>query len=364
MSSPLRMIVLTPLHQKQPTTQLGHHQRGVALLTILLMVVIASIMAMTILNQQQRMIRESSILLRQDQAWAYAKSGELFLSELLVDDSKNSNKTDNLTERWAQPLPVFPVEDGSVAGRLIDESGKFNINSLNAKPEQPPENNVAYNYFKRLLKRLEISPDLADAVVDWQDADSEVYGSAGAEDSFYTGQQPAYLAANRAFNSIDELKQVRGFDPEIYLKLKPYITALPNTGASASVINVNTASAVVLAALDDSLTVEAVQQWIDTRDKEKAFLEQINDLWTQPPFSQIRDEQAQGLISPLLGVKSDYFKAEIVVTLSERKRYLNSKLFRVGERVMVYQRSMAPVAAIESGDVLQQLLQQFSAKKP
>lgn len=335
-------------------------QNGVALLTILLMVVIASIMAMGILNQQQRMVRESSVLLRQDQAWAYAKSGEYFLSELLVNDAKNNSKNDNLTEQWAQPMPVFPVEDGSVAGRLVDESGKFNINNLYQEGKTNPS---AIEYFKRLLKRLDLSPDIVDAMVDWQDPDNEIFGAAGAEDSFYSGQQPAYLAANRSFNSIDELKRVRGLDPDSFSKLAPYITALP----TASQVNVNTAPAMLLASLDDSLNVDAVQQWVDKRDKERAFLEQVNELWNQAPFSQVPDSVGEvsgrrNSLASLLAVKSDYFKAEVIVTLSGRKRYLNSQLSRKGENVMVYQRSMAPVSAIQSDDMVQQLMQQLLSK--
>lgn len=354
---------MLPYSKKYNLPAAQFKQQGMALLTILLMVVIASIMAMGILNQQQRMIRESGILLRQDQAWAYAKSGEYFLSEVLVSDAKNSSKNDNLTEQWAQPLPVFPVEDGTVAGRLIDESGKFNINNLSQKGVI---NQSAYDYFKNLLKRLDIAPDLADAVLDWQDADNEVHGAAGAEDSFYTGQQPAYLAANRPFNSIDELKQVRGFNPATFDKLKPYIAALPPSD-SPSTINVNTASAMVLAAFDDSLNVDAVQQWIDKRNKEATFFEQANEIWSQPPFSQITDDpnsdnKPRAKISALIGTKSDYFKAEIVVTLSDRKRYLNSSLLRLGQTVQVYQRSMAPVATIAADDATQKLMQQLLSK--
>ncbi|RZA04602.1 MAG: general secretion pathway protein GspK, partial [Moraxellaceae bacterium] len=124
-------------------------QQGVALLTILFMVAIASIMAMGILNQQQRMVREGSIMLRQDQAWIYAKSGEYFLSELLVNDAKNSKNNDNLSEQWAQPMPAFPVEDGSVSGRLIDQSAKFNLNNLY---HDGKADNEAFELFGRLLK--------------------------------------------------------------------------------------------------------------------------------------------------------------------------------------------------------------------
>lgn len=330
-------------------------QQGIALLTILLMVAIASILTMGILNQQQRMSRESSVTLRQDQSWVYAKSGEYFLSELLVDDAKNSNKSDNLAEKWAKPMPVFPIPDGSITGRITDESGKFNLNNLFLQDTKKP-NPEAMKYFGNLLKRVGLSADLVNSVVDWEDPDDQLSGSFGAEDSFYLGHSPGYLAANCPFSEIAELKKVRGFDGANYDRIAPYITALPYP----TKINVNTASPMVLSALDDSLNDTLVKQWVEQRDKSMQYLEDVGKLWEQPGFQQVQSEK-RGVVAPLLAVRSDFFKAEVIVTLSGRKRFLNSRLYRNGQTVMAYQRSITPVSISQfaSGDttkLLQQLL--------
>lgn len=330
-------------------------QQGVALLTILLMVAIASIMTMAILNQQQRMSRESSVTLRQDQAWVYAKSGEYFLSELLIDDAKNSTSNDNLSEKWARPMPVFPIPDGNITGRILDESGKFNINNLYQVDSKTP-NPAAKKFFENLLKRVGLSADLYQSVLDWQDPDDQLSGGFGAEDSFYLGQPNGYLAANRPFSDIAELKKVRGFEGSNYDKIAPYITALPYF----SKVNVNTASAVVLSALDERLNDMMVKQWVDQRDKSMQYLDDASKLWQQTGFQQVTgDPQAQ--MSTLLAVRSDFFKAEIIVTLSERKRYLNSRLYRRAQTVTAYQRSLTPIsisqfAPGDSAQLLQQLL--------
>ncbi len=337
-----------------PTVASLKGQQGVALITILLMVAIASIITMTILNQQQRMAREASVLLRQDQAWIYAKSGEYFLSELLIDDAKNSNKSDNLSEKWAKPMPVFPVEDGNITGRLIDESGKFNLNSLYQFDANKPDGE-AVALFGRLLKRVGLSPDLAQSVLDWEDPDDQISGSFGAEDSFYLGQRDGYLAANRPFTQLEELKQVRGFEGDNYSKIAPYITVLPYP----TPINVNTASAVVLSALDDGLNDATVMQWVDQRDKSFEYLEQTGDLWKKPAFAQVSTDN-QTKVNRFLSVKSDFFTAQVIVTLSDRKRYLTSHLLRSGERVMAYQRSLTPIALSKfAGGDATQLIQQF-----
>ncbi|RYY78248.1 MAG: general secretion pathway protein GspK [Moraxellaceae bacterium] len=330
-----------------------NNQRGVALLTILFMVVIASIMAMGILNQQQRMLREGSILLRQDQAWIYAKSGEYFLSELLVNDAKNSKNNDNLSEQWAQPLPPFPVEDGMVTGRLLDQSSRFNLNNLYHDGAPDKE---AFELFGRLLKRAGLPSELAESVLDWQDPDDAVTGSMGAEDSFYLGQQPGYVAANRPFMQVEELRQVRGFDQRSYNLIAPYVTAVPYF----SPINVNTASAMLLSAISDDLQLNQVQAWVDQRDQGMKYLDQVGTLWTQPAFTL---EKKPSDIDRLLAIQSEFFQAQIIVNLSGRKRYLTSNLYRQGEQVMAYQRHQMPIAALASSSQnALQLLQQVMSQ--
>ena len=105
-------------------------QHGVALLTILVMVALATILAATIAKRQSNTAENTGYLMRQDQSLLYAKSAEAFFSELLIQDSDNGSSIDHLQENWAKPMPPFSVEDGAVSGRLLDESGKFNLNNL------------------------------------------------------------------------------------------------------------------------------------------------------------------------------------------------------------------------------------------
>lgn len=331
--------------------QLPAQQRGIALLTVLLMVAMASVMAMSILDYQERMLKENTVLLRQDQAQAYAKSAEYFLSELLVQDVKNGNQNDNLSQDWAQPMPVLPIENGSITGRLIDQSGKFNINNLFHDGKRD-DNAVAY--FSRLLQRVGLQPELAAAVLDWQDPDDKVTDAMGAEDSFYLGQQPAYLTANRAFQSVGELKKVRGFTAASVEKLSPYIAALP----AFSAINVNTATAVVLSAMDDSLSVDTVQQWVEARDSSKQYLNQSSALWSMPPFQKISTTQRSS-VNPLLSVRSNFFKAEISVNVDKRHYYLTSQLYRQGQAVLAYNHSLQPLPPAPDQNSGQQMLQQL-----
>ena len=65
-------------------------QQGIALITILVMVALATILAATIAKRQANTAENTAYLMRQNQSLLYAKSAEVFFSELLVDDANNA----------------------------------------------------------------------------------------------------------------------------------------------------------------------------------------------------------------------------------------------------------------------------------
>jgi general secretion pathway protein K len=313
-------------------------QRGVALLTILLMVAMATILAAGLMSRQQRYVRETSVILRQDQALQYALGGESFLMELLAADEKTSASHDSLDEVWAKPTPPYPVEDGAVTGQLFDESGRFNLNNVYHDGQADP---VSLALLGRVLVRAGLTADLADAVLDWQDPDDTATGSSGAETSFYLGQQPSYRAANRPFQDTAELQRVRGFeDPAAYAKIAPYVSVVP----SFSPVNINTASGLLLSGLDDGVDIKSATDWATERDTNHKPLDQVSALWSQAGFNNIPTAKRDDL-NRLLAIKSQYYRAEVSASLAGRMRYLSSGIYRSGANVQVYRRSLAPIAS-------------------
>ena len=311
-------------------------QRGIALITILVMVALATILAATIVKRQANTAENTAYLMRQNQSLMYAKSAEAFFSELLVDDAENAADIDHLQENWAKPMPAFPVEDGFVSGTIQDESGKFNLNSLVNADGTP--NLPAKIWFEKLLLRVGLQEKLSEAVIDWQDPDDQTIGGVGAEANYYQGLSPSYLPSNTQFHHVEELKLVRGFEGEKYLQIADYVTTAPNTDSK---LNINTASAVLLASLDPKLEVNAVQQVIQRRQANLQYFSNVSELWAIEPFAQVSNEVRTEL-NDLLGVQSNYFKARIEVILSERKRQFSSDLVRKDKTVYVAYRSMAP----------------------
>ncbi|WP_339352392.1 type II secretion system minor pseudopilin GspK [Acinetobacter beijerinckii] len=311
-------------------------QAGVALLTILVMVALATILAATIAKRQTNTAENTGYLMRQNQSLLYAKSAEAFFSELLNQDSDNGNSVDHLQENWAKPMPPFPVEDGSVSGRLIDESGKFNLNNL-VKVDGNQVDESARRWFEKLLQRVGLPAELSQAVIDWQDSNDETMGAMGAESNYYQGLDPAYLTPNTKFHSVEELKLVRGFEGKNFDLIRPYVTALPEQ----TKINMNTAPALLLASIDPKVDVRAIEQELKTKQTNLTYFNNVDDLWKLNAFSSI-EEQSKNDAATFLDSKSNFFVAQIEVVLSDRKRQFTSLMMRKDKQVTVYSRSLAP----------------------
>jgi len=98
------------------------------------------------------------------------------------------------------------------------------------------------NAFVQLLTLLGLEPKWAGYLIDWIDVDIIPQNPDGAEDSVYMGQTPPYRTPNRYITSTTELLALPEFGRDRYLKLAPYVAALPH----GTLINVCSASGPVL----------------------------------------------------------------------------------------------------------------------
>jgi len=217
-------------------------ERGVALITAIVLVAIATVLAVRVGTRASLDVRRTAGLIALDQGWHVALGAEAWAGEVLREDREDS-QTDHLGEPWAQPIPPLPVDGGSVRGGLEDMQGRFNLNNLLAADGTVNEPGVLR--FERLLDNVAADRRWARIMVDWLDADTVPGYPDGAEDGNYLSQNPPYRAANGAVTTITELMALPGMTIEEYLRIRPFVAALP----AGSKINVCTAAAPVLAAL-------------------------------------------------------------------------------------------------------------------
>lgn len=219
-------------------------QRGVALLTAVMIVAIAAAVAVKIAFAHQIWFRQMENVADRG-ATDLLRRGALHWASVALLEDAAQNSIDHLGEIWAQRLPTLPVDGGAISVSIEDAQGRFNLNNL-------VQNNVKsqtdFDVFWRLLQSLKLDPNLANAVVDWIDPNSDVTSPGGAEDIDYLNLKTPYRAANQPLASVDELRLVRGFDAKTVRVLLPFVTVLP-PAAGRTAINVNTAKPEVLAAL-------------------------------------------------------------------------------------------------------------------
>jgi general secretion pathway protein K len=243
------------------------HNRGVALITSLLVVAIAALAATALLSSTSLAIHRTAALRDSEQAWWVARGVDAWILGIFATDAQES-RHDSLDEVWAQPVDYLPVEQGFVRGRVEDLNGRFNLNNLNPKLPQVETYRAQFRNLLRNLPEVDEPLGLDDAIQDWIDDNQNPGSMNGAEDGEYLNLAPPYRAADRPFTVVSELRAIRGMTPQVYDKLAPLVTALPaKAGAPATPVNVNTAPIEVLRALS-AATDETKLSEFDQRRRE------------------------------------------------------------------------------------------------
>ena len=284
--------------------------RGVALITALLISALATMVAANLAWDNSLDVRRTMVLLNRDQAVQVALGAESWIINILHQDLEDS-QIDHLGELWASDLPPLPVDNGEVFGSIEDLQGRFNINNLVDNEGRVEQESL--EQFRRLLNALGLDPRFAGIAADWIDSDLDASFPDGAEDSIYTGMIPPYRTPNQAISAVSELAAIEGMDKATFNILEPHIAALPGRTA----INVNTATPFVLLSLDEEMTTTDVEGLIAERES--------------AGFADIQTSFAS-LVTPdvlnRLEESTQYFRLKVVVRIDTVRITLYSVLQR------------------------------------
>jgi len=237
----------------------SRRDRGVALITAMLISAIATMVAANLAWDNALDVRRTIVNLGRDQAVQVALGAESWVISILQQDGTD-NDTDHLGEIWASELPGLPIEGGEVFGSVEDLQGRFNVNNLVDEEGRIVEESLLQ--FQRLLNALGLDPRFAGLTADWIDSNVDASFPDGAEDAIYTGMIPPYRTANQTLSSVSELAAIEGMDRTTFRVLEPHIAALPGR----TTINVNTATPAVLQSLDENLTLSDIEGLIQERE--------------------------------------------------------------------------------------------------
>jgi general secretion pathway protein K len=242
----------------------SNKKHGAALITVLVIVFMIMAIIANITVENYRVIKSLANQKIQEQAQSILEAATSFGRAGLATSAVTS-KTDTLQDIWAQPIPKSSVLDNvQMSGYIIDEQGEFNINDLVANGVI---NQNVLRQFGALLGYLNLPTTLGYAIAVYMASPQ----NQGDVINQYTMDNPAYRPAGRPLIDISELVLVKGVSPNMVYKLAPYISAIPQninfanessqltqqpstnsaispSGNGVVTVNVNTASAEVIAA--------------------------------------------------------------------------------------------------------------------
>ena len=286
-------------------------QRGIALLTALLITTLAVSAVASLFWHQQVEVRmmENQRLHLQTQ-WVQ-RAGLDWSRQLLRDDGERSPELTTLDGAWnRQPAEISldryfdrdpAAEAGSLAtlaSRLVDAQSRYNLANLASDRSL---NLAEIAVYERLLAGLRLDPALALRTA---------LAIAGSQQ----GPGPSGVQRQAALRRIDELSSVPGYTPSVLAALSPFIVLLP----APADLNLDSAAPELLAAVA-RLPLAQARQLAERR--RQAYFRSMAELQAALAGSVLPDGVRMGL-------RSDYFLVENQIKLEHAELNTVSLLYR------------------------------------
>lgn len=242
----------------------ARRERGIAIVTVLLVVALAATLAASVLWRQQVATRDvENQRLATLTMWIERAAVEWARATLRAQSA-----TSNVTfagQTWSAPVADVPLSDllpsdaltvnaelsrAWISGSVEDAQARFNLTNLVSRtaPGKPWQSNgegvLAY---RRLLGQLSLDPALAQPTAD--------YMLRSLRDTNGPGGWPLQLV------SVDDLARIPGYDAHAVATLAPFVTILPDL----TVVNANTAAEPVLVAAIPTLSASQARRLVDRR---------------------------------------------------------------------------------------------------
>lgn len=282
-------------------------QRGVAVITALLLTTLAISIVASLFWQQQVQVRSMENQRLQLQT-KWILRGALDWAGLVLRQDARDNPYTSLDQVWATPLAETRLDqyierervqgenfEATLSGNIVDASARYNLNNLATADGQLDPDQLAI--FTRLLANLQIKPQLAKQAAQFVVASKSV-APAGGVPAGATGTPPggsspggregvgtdggsspggggppgggtgtaavARTSSTMKLVQMEDLLAVPGFTPAMVEKLRPFVIVLP---AGQTKINVNTAPPEVLAALVPTYSVMQANSLVEQRKR-------------------------------------------------------------------------------------------------
>ena len=308
-------------------------QRGVALITVMLVVALAAIIATQMTARLQLQLQRTTNIQFNQQAYWYAMGAEAFSKRILIADNEQDKDVTHLEQQWAQGYNSFPVDFGEISGGIFDLHACLNLNALrvddaNKNGDGNEEKSPARLTLERLITTLGVegvsefeAQYMTDALVDWLDQNDSINSAGGAEDNDYAGKEFPYFSANHYLASVNELRIVEHFTPVVINALKPHVCVIPESNSHQ--ININTLNAEKPELLQALLDISASEAGEILEARDESGYENINDFYNSSEMAKLNltDQQKQQFV-----VDSEYFTLQASTSFNDSYFNLNSTM--------------------------------------
>lgn len=247
-------------------------ERGAALATVLVMVSVMSMLAITIVEAARFGIQRTANQEQMDQSRWYLLGAEAYATSRINQYLSQPDRNTLGASDWFGQTLTLPLDQGAMQISVWDGDNCFNLNSLTEQGEGGPliasEGGQARLTHLLELQGLPNARPLAITLSDWIDSDTSP-GLGGAEDDAYGGSTAVYLPPNRLMADPSELRFVRGFDASVIARLAPLACVRPMAGPNT--ISINTLrieqAALLSAMVGRDLTFAAAERIIRDRPR-------------------------------------------------------------------------------------------------
>ncbi|MDF3035531.1 MAG: ral secretion pathway protein GspK [Paucimonas sp.] len=299
-------------------------QRGVAIVTALLLTTLAVTIVASLFWQQQVQVRSiENQRLQLQKLWILR--GAMDYAQLIV---RNDDPTfDSLDDIWAVPLAETKLDqyleqteanvdasDAALWGDIVDAQSLFNIGNL----IKSDENGFVIDQdqlktFQTLLGILKIDPALADETARTM---KSIYTANGA------GMQEMPLSR------LEDLLTIKGFTPTMIEKLRKFAVILDVASPEPIKININTAPVEVIAAGLGTLSLLEPAAWMHERKRGGYIRNQgfFDDVGNKYNFKKNDN------YSKVFSFKTDYFLINGTVRMSHASLKVQALVRRGSER--------------------------------
>lgn len=301
-------------------------QRGVAVITALLLTTLAITIVASLFWQQQVQVHsiENQRLQLQKQ---WVLRGALDWAGLILREDAKYSSVDTLDEPWAVPLAETrldqyvengraddDVADATLSGGISDAQARYNLTNLCPGGTINP---AEVAVFARLLSNAKLDSALAQATAELMAT------SLKKPETAAPGNQP--IPQPMTLDHVDDLLAVPGFTPQMIDRLKDFVTFLPR----ATQVNVNTAPAEVLAARIGALSLADANSLVESRNAAS-----FRDI---PDFSNRLPGRTLSLPATDASVTTNFFLVNGKVRISRAKLEVQALIERNGTTTRLIQ---------------------------